>query len=721
LDVLKHSFELAPGTGSERMYFYRPAMRRAGPKLVKPKTRKRSPSVSRSGSIDADMEDALGEVIDCAERPMFLHLECSFQKPLTQPADLERAHLKSSVTFPVSDIPVSYVYQEKDARPSDYAPSSIGFDSRPVDSADGTVAILHLVVSTLPMAEDYAGPTLKTIDSESKISIDNNPLTGPRSLQHIFPSLDTTQVEAIADAEARLEWLVKEEIMHGLLNMTPVTVDMLNLVETQLKTKSNFVTFPTAMTLPLTFVKKRRGHEIFMQELARADMQPYELHQVGSYFYLTEGADDVDENAGAECCENHEAAQSMAFDADHGSEANQVGQIEDLPSLSSSLSKDSTLPPSDDLCHGLGIVILPTPKPAHDSSSSRKNHENGGASRRKREFWLILVPKDAYVQVYFFSKSLSEEACNTILNCVRKAVDELCVKVNQLTLLQSLNETRNCSKYLVPNDSADPNADSESGSDSDMISQDDDDDQDALVTGGSRPKGDGLSPRKFNPGEFACPMVYRVAWPLHWRVKPGQATKSVAHLVLYPFAVQNRKNFFVVESQDDHDESKKIVVFLRLSEVEVQAHPEQDATFGPDESRGSHLAVGKGDDSSTLVSSSNQTLDDAGSHANSPRPSPTASPGSRTPAPPAIKTDTRELVIEVYGVEPPGKQVTVDLFSLLESKFYNSVVLSVVSTFLSRNSTLKLTQAVRPLSMSITKINSCCDQDFKDAIMPSSK
>ncbi|KAF9129856.1 hypothetical protein BGX30_013731 [Mortierella sp. GBA39] len=686
LDVLKHSFELAPGTGSDRMYFYRPAVRRAGPKLAKPKTRKRSPSVSRTGSIDADMEDALGEVIEYAERPMFLHLECSFQKPLTQPADLEHAHLKSSVTFPVSDIPVSYVYQDKGARPTDYAPSSIGFDSRPVDSADGTVAILHLVVSTLPMAEDYAGPTLKTIDSESKISIDNNPLTGPRALQHIFQSLDATQVEAIADAEARLEWLVKEEIMHGLLNMTPVTVDMLDLVETQLKTKSNFVTFPTAMTLPLTFVKKRRGHEIFMQELARADMHPYELYQVGSYFYLTEGADEM---TGADGSEGQEAVQSE----DPDSEVNQDGQIEDLPSLSSSLKKDSTLPASDDLCHGLGIVILPTPKPAHESSSSRKSHGNGGASSRKREFWLILVPNDTYVQVYFFSKSLSEEACNTILNRVRKAVDELCVKVNQLTLLQSLNETRNCSKYLVPNDSADPNADSESGSDSDMVSQDDDDDHDALVTGGSRPRDDGLSPRKFNPGEFACPLVYRVAWPLHWRVKPGQATKSVAHLVLYPFAVQNRKNFFVVESQDDHDETKKIVVFLRLSEVEVQAHSEQDASLGADESKGSHLAVGKGDDSSTIVSSSNQTLDDSGSHANSPRPSPTASPGSRTPAPPAIKTDTRELVIEVYGVEPPGKQVTVDLFSLLENKFYNSVVLSVVSTFLSRNSTLKLTQA----------------------------
>ncbi|KAG0218634.1 hypothetical protein BGX33_006585 [Mortierella sp. NVP41] len=687
-DVLKHSFELAPGTGSDRMYFYRPALRRAGPKLVKPRTRKRSPSVSRSGSIDADMEDALGEVIECAERPMFLHLECSFQKPLTQPADLEHAHLKSSVTFPVSDIPVSYLYQEG-ARTSDYAPSSIGFDSRPVDSADGTVAILHLVVSTLPMAEDYAGPTLKTIDSESKISIDNNPLTGPRNLQHIFPSLDAIQVEAIADTEARLEWLVKEEIMHGLLNMSPVTIDILNLVETQLKTKSNFVTFPTAMTLPLTFVKKRRGHEIFMQELARADMHPYGLYQVGPYFYLTEGADETDGTAGTE---DPKETQSAVFEEHNGTEVNEDEQNEDLPSLSSSLKKDSSLPPSDDLCHGLGIVILPTPKPAHDPSSGRK-HENGGASRRKRNFWLILVPKDTYVQVYFFSKSLSEEACNTILSRVHKAVDELCVKVNQLTLLQSLNETRNCSKYLVPNDSTDPNADSESGSDSDLVSQDDDDDDDALVTGGSRPKDNGLSPRKFKPGEFACPLVYRVAWPLHWRVKPGQATKSVAHLVLYPFAVQNRKNFFVVESQDDHDENKKIVVFLRLNEVEVQANPDQDAGLSSDEPKGSHLAVGKGDDSSTLVSSSNQTLEDAGPHANSPRPSPTASPGSRTPAPPVIKADTRELVIEVYGVEVPGKQVTVDLFSLLESKFYNSVVLTVVSTFLSRNSTLKLTQA----------------------------
>ncbi|KAF9359895.1 hypothetical protein BGX26_011091 [Mortierella sp. AD094] len=646
MTVLKHSFELAPVAGSDQTYFYRPILRKLAPKQAKPKTRKRSPSVSRSGSIDADMEDALAEVIESAERPLFLHLECSFQKPLTPASELDRAGLKSSVTFPVNELPVSYIYNDKDSREYDYAPTSIGLDSRPVDSADGTVAILHLVISTLPMPEDYAGPTLKTIDSEPKINIDNSQLTGTRSLYHLFPTLDSVQAEAIAETEARLEWLVKEEVMHGLLNMAPVTVDILGLVETQLKTKSNFVNFPTAMTLPLTFAKKRRGHDIFMQELGRTNMHPYELHQVGQYFYLTEGEDalDVEETIDKAVNDNIEEATTQT-ETDHHSD--------DLPSLSSNLEKDSSLPPSNDLCHGLGIVILPNPKHVKIDSSER---------------------------------ALSEESCSAILDHVRKAIGDLCIKVNQLTLLQSLNETRVCSVYLVPNEDTDPNADSESGSESDQLSQEDE----ILVTGGSKPADvDQAAQKKFKPGEFACPLVHRVAWPLHWRVKTGQATKSVAHVVLYQFAVSNRKNFFVVESQDDYDESKKIVVYLRLSEVEVQPELEPN-TYTSDDPRGMHQGIGKTEEP---TGQSSHNLEDSGSHGNSPRPSPTTSPGSRVAAPPIVRTETRELVIEVYGVEPPGKKVTVELFSMLENRFYNFVVLPAVATFLSRNSALKLTQA----------------------------
>ncbi|KAF9027985.1 hypothetical protein BGZ52_001088 [Haplosporangium bisporale] len=675
LEVLRHSFELAPVSGTD-LYFYRPLLRKSGPKLPKPKTRKRSPSVSRSGSIDADIEDVIGEVIESAERPLFLHLECSFQKPLIQVAELEQLNMKSSVTFPVTDLPVSYVYKQKGFRDQNYAPTSIGLESRPVDSADGTVAILHLVLSTLPVAEDYAGPTLKTIDSEPKINIDNTLLTGQRNLQYLLPTLDTMQLEAIADTEARLEWLLKEEIMHGILNMTPVTPEILNLVETQLKTKNNFVNFPTAMTLPMTFVKKRRGHEIFMQELGRTSMYPYELHQVGEYFYLTEG-----ENAEATDNVQNDSTNGHSLDLAHNGTLSNGAATP----VSQHGGSSSSLSSSGDARHGLGIII----SNSHVSKAlSSSQSSQTPLPSRKRQFWLILVPKESYVQLYFFSKALKEDECVSILTHIRKSISELCIKVNQLTLLQSLNETRNCSKYLVPSEDGDPNVDSGSSSDSDQGSQEEDE---ALVTGGSKPVDGPSGTKKFKPGEFACPLVYRVAWPLHWRVKPGQATKSVAHLVLYPFAVQNRKNFYVVESSDDHDGSKKIVVFLRLSEVEVQ--PDNESTPSIGDSRGSHLSVNNKDDLSGLTSAMSHSLDDPGSHANSPRPSPTASPGSRNAAPPVIRTETRELVIEVYGVERPGRQVTVDLFSLLENKFYNSVVLSVVSTFLSRNSTLKLTQA----------------------------
>ncbi|KAG0346717.1 hypothetical protein BG004_001013, partial [Podila humilis] len=681
LDVLRHRFELAPVPGTE-LYFYRPLLKKSGLKSTKPKSRKRSPSVSRSGSIDADMEDALEEVIESAERPLFLHLECSFQKPLTQPAELEQMNLKPSVTFPVTDLPVSYMFKQKGLRDRNYAPTHIGVDSRPVDSADGTVAILHLVLSTLPVAEDYAGPTLKTIDSEPKINIENASVGGQRSLQYLLPTLDPVQLEAIADTEARLVWLLKEEIMHGILKMKPVTPDILNLVVSQLKTKNNFVNFPTAMALPLTFVKRRRGHEIFMQELRRTNMSPYELHQVGEYFYLTEGND-----SGPGRTNGHDQDSSHLNNVASGTSA---PMAHGTPESHHNGSKSSLSSSSVDARHGLGIIL------SSNTTCNTKGDPStqfSARSGRTRQFWLILMPKETYVQLYFFSKALKEDDCVAILDHIRKAISELCIKVNQLTLLQSLNETRNCSKYLVPAEDSDPNIDSGSSSDSDAETQEEDDEEDdALVTGGSKMAEGSHGTKFFQPGEFACPLVYRIAWPLHWRVKPGQATKSVAHLVLYPFAVQNRKNFYVVESSDDHDTSKKIVVFLRLSEVDVQ--PDGEAVLSIGEARGSYLAVhNKADDLSGPASAVSLSLEDPASHINSPRPSPTASPGSRAAAPLAVRTETRELVIEVYGVERPGKQVTVDLFSLLENKFYNSVVLSVVSTFLSRNSTLKLTQA----------------------------
>ncbi|KAG0251971.1 hypothetical protein DFQ27_008406 [Actinomortierella ambigua] len=746
-EVLGHCFELAPVNGTH-VYYYRPAFKKVAPKTLIPKGRRRSPSVSRSGSIDAEAEDALEEMIECAERPVFLRLECSFQKPMVPHSDLEKANLKSSVTFPVDDLPTSYTYREEGCPDRDYAPSSIGASSRPIDSTDGTVALLHLVFMTLPLPEEYSGSSLKPTSDvgDTKVGPD-----GAFSIRHQFASLDSVQQEAIAATEARLEWMLKEEIMHGLLNVTPVTLDIISFVEAQLKAKNDFVKVPTASTLPLVFVKPSRGQELFVQELQRIDAEPYELHQIGEYFYLTdkmqEGDDERTEGEVMADCDAALAVESEchAHDQEH-EHSTAAGTIVKESSMSGRFESAET---SNDLAQGLGIVLLSPehgtmsasgPRSSSTAADAHGNRLTSSSKNRHRNFWMIFgAPKGNYVQLYFFSKTLSEAQCMHLIDDARQVIANLCVRVNQLTLLQSLNETRRCSNYLVPSDSTDPAMDSGSDSDQDDTASQDED----SVHGGA----DGHKPleitRRFQPGEFACPVVHSVSWPLHWRVKPGQALKSVASLVLNPFVVYNRKNFFVIESQDDGDENK-VVVFLRLSEVEVQdtvgITPEMDDGLHPSTTHGqaqqqqqqpptshsfthphrpsSHLSVGKsglehGTSSSATCSGATAGVagvaanspasavpeEMTGSHANSPRPSPTASPGSRvvapatTPAASARVNDTRRLVIEVYGVEKPGKSVTVDLFNLLENRFYNSVVLPVVSTFLSRNSTLKLTHA----------------------------
>lgn len=50
--------------------------------------------------------------------------------------------------------------------------------------------------------------------------------------------------------------------------------------------------------------------------------------------------------------------------------------------------------------------------------------------------------------------------------------------------------------------------------------------------------------------------------------------------------------------------------------------------------------------------------------------------------------------MEVYGVDPVDKEITEDLVALLESRLTTNVTLSVISAFLARHVSLKLTMTV---------------------------
>lgn len=67
---------------------------------------------------------------------------------------------------------------------------------------------------------------------------------------------------------------------------------------------------------------------------------------------------------------------------------------------------------------------------------------------------------------------------------------------------------------------------------------------------------------KLQPGQFQCPFVCRIVFPLHWRVTGGAVLKHLA-LSLQPLAILNRKNMFVV----NHNEK---IYYARLSSVETK-------------------------------------------------------------------------------------------------------------------------------------------------------
>src|SRR2546421_12687569 len=77
------------------------------------------------------------------------------------------------------------------------------------------------------------------------------------------------KLEALYETRDRIDWLLKEEIMHGLLNSQPVDKSVLMFIHNQLKSKNTFVDFPTSFAVPLSFVKRKQGQERFLKEFIK--------------------------------------------------------------------------------------------------------------------------------------------------------------------------------------------------------------------------------------------------------------------------------------------------------------------------------------------------------------------------------------------------------------------------------------------------------------------
>ncbi|KAL1915964.1 uncharacterized protein VTP21DRAFT_6352 [Calcarisporiella thermophila] len=672
--VLSHYFQKVEGSeGSQSLYYFRPQFKKGMLRMVPDDDRSSTGVSAQELDRGSDAPDSLLNLIEGAEEPFFLRLECEFRKPASN-----SEKYPGILRMPVAELPVSYTAHVNGDQ-HDFSPESIGTEASPVESSDGTQAFFHLICIYLPPMDQDAATTIQASGNLEDTQLLKDAL------------LDEDKREALAETKTRLEWLLKEEIMHGLLKLQPVTSTVLCYIESQLRIKNPYVDFPTSFPIPVPFVRKHAAKHIFLQELAKANISPYTMNRVDEHFYVSEDVIESSPTQPAECVKED------------------VNPSADVQEERASLFEHES-PKDDELSQGLGISFLTPPE---------MDHMQAVASRprnvvQKQMFWMLLIPHENSVQMYFFSKCILGADRSNIIRHMRNAIRDVAVRVNQLTLLIEMNETRKCSKYLVPRDTP-------SGSDSDTTSSES---ESSSGSGPGSPEEDlvgvlSLSPedqqysKRFKPGQFACPLVFTKRFPLHWRLKPCEAVNCAANF-LQPLAVRNRKNLFVHGSGES-------TVYMRLFEIGVLSP--MSAADGVDELAPSMTSSPFSAQSAISEPPNLVSTSIAGpttqQHVESSRGSPrTHSPKQGTPSPGTrfvssgaqqIKSapESRELVLEVYGIDRPSKQIVEDLVNTLEQKLMSSATLMAISTFLARGASQKLTPADVDFILPVEKPPAC--------------
>ncbi|GES90461.1 KICSTOR complex protein SZT2-like isoform X1 [Rhizophagus clarus] len=635
--VLGHYFEPANFVEDEdelqNIYYYRPNFKKPN-------------SLSIDNENVADIVGSFLDVFNYAENPLFLRLECTFKKPASTRVleDIDYAHRdyrpeeSSFVKFPVSSLPTSYSCTVG-GKFYDFSPESIGTKTSPVESSDGTTATLHLICLTLPKVDNEIAETaLGFVD----LRTDNNGISVFENTKENMDSLTTDKQEALAETRNRIDWLLREEIMHGLLKSQPVEKLVLSYIQAQLKHKNPFVDFPTTFDVMLSFVDDEKGQERFLKEFSKTNMSPYSLNQVEDCFYISE-----DEEKSEPIIVN----SSSEFDPDRTSENSSVNNIQKDAYNGDHPDEDN------DFCQGLGISIY------HPEEKDTKLDQDQNVKSvkkyvvHKQLFWLLLIPQETRIQMYFYSKAVSAIERANIIKHVRKCIVQISEKVNRLVLLDELYHSRSCSNFLVPSDGS-PDSEGEFSSDLVDVLSMAPNDRNVTVS------------KKFRPGEFECPLVYEQSFPLHWRLRPNQALNGIASsTTLNAFEVSNRKNMYVIRSGD-------CIVYLKISEIEASPTYIVDENF---------------DDASQFANLESQSnihaIDES-------RKSPPKNEGSpRKSNAQARVTDSRELVVKVFGLETPGKEITEKLMESLEKRLISNITLNVMFTFLARNLKVNPTRA----------------------------
>ncbi|KAI9245564.1 hypothetical protein BDA99DRAFT_490295 [Phascolomyces articulosus] len=598
------------------------------------------PPFSRTSEQGTSMDDQISLLVDlvaCSQIPLLIRLESVYTNP-------EKG---TTVKVPITSLPTAFEGQTNDKEFINFEPIMNGDiyngDWSPLDRKSTTVS-LNLVCINMRRSPDEEYIVTNPLISFPRESLINS----MRSQPSCFSSLARDQQEALAETEARIRWLLIEETLHGLLKSSVITKPILQYVDCQLGHGSIFVNFPTVINIPFQFVKDlHHSRKIFMDELEKAGqyIQNYKLRRIGDYFYVSQ---DTVYNM-----RDEEALRTSTSEEDiESSEDNNSGP-------STAHTPQNTSEDDRELCNGLGISTL-------DINTNRESSDSTEESFQDRPlYWLVLRPQERYISMFFYSKL---QIRSSVLQRLRDLLAEVQERTNRLILLESLQETRSCSKFLEPN---------VIGPSIMVDSSDEESEEEDNIYTGSENDGSLAATDRFIPGQFACPVIYTKHFPLHWRLQPNVALKYLTADVLRLFVVRNRPNMYVIERGGS-------IVYCKIFEQEQ----------GGSNPGGTGDTIMATTPTDATVSHSSQTMQPAAIDIDrSVIRSPDERKGKNDGSTSLNSSDSaRELVLEVHGIDLPP-WIEQEFIDLIENRLTTEITLNEIQHFFLRNPGSKPTPA----------------------------
>ncbi|XP_048517774.1 KICSTOR complex protein SZT2 isoform X3 [Dendroctonus ponderosae] len=308
-------------------------------------------------------------------------------------------------------------------------------------------------------------------------------------------------------------------------------------------------------------------------------------------------------------------------------------------------------------------------------------------------FWLILKVDQDLVYVYFHCRFVElnitqVDAYCEVQRAVCDAVADLCKRVNQLLLLQSLYKSKTCEPLLEPDDFSHTDIQNAKISYDDM-----NDDSEGMLYSRSMSEAS----LHLKPGYFSCPIVWEKLFVLHPRLKTGPGKSGISRgivalkNILEKFCVVNRSNMFVYKDNEEN------VFYLRLYEsgnitgVRLSIKPSDERTMFSRSPSIASLPIGQNNKPNLAIS--DQSIASIVSSDNlRPRVRSFGEKESRI----FESRDSREtisedtLILRVHGITEVGDDIQCGLVQVLQNRL-DDAVLDFLSGTLARNAMCPLT------------------------------